>query len=131
MDAANAVQSLYHPLGVKKREIRLLWVDETVEEDERPQYNLLSVPMGDEHPYYALSYEWNPELDEKDLERYAPIPETILVNGEELRIRTNLLIFLKQFQVLYKELLEDDPDKPPLLWIDAVCINQADIQERK
>jgi hypothetical protein len=60
----------------------------------------------------ALSYEWGtPSAD-----HYA-----ILLNGREFVVRDNLLVALTQFRY-------DAKDTP--IWIDAICINQENIQER-
>ncbi|KAI0126973.1 heterokaryon incompatibility protein-domain-containing protein [Xylariales sp. AK1849] len=62
--------------------------------------------------YRALSYEWG-EASDKD-------PD-ILVDGQAFRVRKNLrdaLVHIRR------------KDEDTHIWIDALCINQADIQER-
>lgn len=60
--------------------------------------------------YYALSYCWgDPNITEK-----------ILVNGSEMRVTTNLEIALRQLR----------SDGYTTLWIDALCINQEDQEEK-
>jgi len=62
--------------------------------------------------YEALSYVWGSEKD--------PIP--ITVNQKwTVKITQNLFTALKHLRLA---------DKPRLMWIDAVCINQDDLQER-
>jgi len=66
---------------------------------------------GEEDQYIAGSYVWGP-----------PEPKTsILVNGEHFQVRENLFRFLKAFR---------SRDQPQVIWLDAICINQDDIQER-
>jgi hypothetical protein len=60
--------------------------------------------------YEALSYEWGTSA--KDLE--------ISINGEPIRVRRNL----------HSALWHIRTQRERLLWIDALCINQADVSER-
>ncbi|RDW69796.1 hypothetical protein BP6252_08816 [Coleophoma cylindrospora] len=61
--------------------------------------------------YEALSYTWgDPDLK-----------EDILCNGQKLSIRRNLAIALRALRYT---------DRPRVLWVDAVCINQNDGDER-
>ena len=46
---------------------------------------------------------------------------TILVNGEHFQVRENLFHFLKAFRSRYQS---------QVIWLDAICINQDDVQER-
>jgi hypothetical protein len=62
-------------------------------------------------PYEALSYVWGDQQNKK----------RILVDGGYLDITNNL----------YEALLRlRDCRKARVLWVDAICINQADVQER-
>ncbi|KAF1997475.1 heterokaryon incompatibility, partial [Amniculicola lignicola CBS 123094] len=63
--------------------------------------------------YYCLSYCWgdyNPTQD-----------KNILVNGKQFLVRANLWDFLDVARRKY-------PDR--LFWIDAICINQSDNDEK-
>lgn len=62
-------------------------------------------------PYTCLSYCWGPDKDH----------HTILVNEEIFLVRPNLHAFL----ALANEYSFDQP-----IWIDAICINQADTEEK-
>ena len=62
-------------------------------------------------PYDALSYTWG------SMEMTA----TITVNGNTMQITSNLLVALQHLRF---------EDKDRILWIDAICINQADKKER-
>ncbi|KAH7370153.1 heterokaryon incompatibility protein-domain-containing protein [Rhexocercosporidium sp. MPI-PUGE-AT-0058] len=62
-------------------------------------------------PYEALSYVWgDPE----------PL-DAVICNGQRKSITTNLGIALKHLRLL---------DKARLIWVDALCINQEDVDER-
>lgn len=62
--------------------------------------------------YEALSYEWGDSNGPK---------HTILVNGQPVQIRDNLFYALLSLRAM--SVFEP-------LWIDALCINQDDVQER-
>lgn len=61
--------------------------------------------------YEALSYAWGIGPDE----------HSIIVNGLPFQIRENLMLALQHLRL---------PNKSRTLWIDAICINQADLFER-
>jgi hypothetical protein len=63
-------------------------------------------------PYEALSYEWGLPSDED--------PE-ILVDDHFIGIRRNLYLALQQFR---------HETEQRILWIDAICINQSDTEEK-
>jgi hypothetical protein len=65
----------------------------------------------EEDKYIAGSYVWGP-----------PEPsQSIILNGEPFKVRRNLFRFLQAFRSWYRS---------QIIWIDAICINQDDIQER-
>lgn len=75
------------------------------------QLKLQTFLLSSSPPYYALSYVWGP-----------PSPcRTIMINGERLQIRENLWYFLWQASI---------PEGCEYLWIDALCINQDDTNEK-
>lgn len=61
--------------------------------------------------YNALSYVWGEPS----------ITKPILVHGKELKVTTNLEAALRRIRT---------PDQSQTLWVDAVCINQNDLDER-
>lgn len=62
-------------------------------------------------PYRCLSYTWGDQT-----EKYS-----ILVNGRQMEVGRNLYTFLELAQLKF-------PAKS--LWIDAICINQSDFEEK-
>ena len=66
----------------------------------------------DIQPYEALSYEW------KDASNCDPM---IIVDGCDVRVRKNLRDALLQMRLI---------EENRYLWIDALCINQANVCER-
>ena len=72
----------------------------------------------DNHPpYFALSYTWG-----------SPTPNyAIYLDGAELGVTNNLKDALFQFREIFKR---PNPKRPQFWWIDAICINQSDDQER-
>lgn len=72
--------------------------------------------------FAALSYCW-----------YDPAPvATIVVNGEDLGVAQNLLDFLQNRFLHGKHMLSHDSEtlKNRDLWIDAICIDQTNDQEK-
>jgi hypothetical protein len=62
-------------------------------------------------PYEALSYIWEDQSQTLD----------ILVSGKHLEVTLNLESALRHLR---------QTNKPRFLWVDAVCINQKNIEER-
>ena len=76
----------------------------------RCELNTASISR-ERNKYIAGSYVWGP-----------PEPTmSILVDGGHFQVRENLFRFLKAFRSRYKT---------QVIWLDAICINQDDIQER-
>ncbi|KAK0704474.1 heterokaryon incompatibility protein-domain-containing protein [Lasiosphaeris hirsuta] len=63
--------------------------------------------------YYALSYVWGDAAD----------TEIIRVNGHEFHATKNLVLALRQ-------LVATQNYASRAIWVDAICINQADVSER-
>ena len=70
-------------------------------------------------PYEALSYAWG-TADNKEYV-YVTDPADPLQTPSSLRIRANLASALRHLRY---------PDRQRTLWVDAISINQADINER-
>ncbi len=95
------------------------YLERSTECDSRIQCRLERVKLFDEakmqildDKYEALSYTWG---DPKGQRR------AIFVNGHELQITFNLSAFLRQRR---------EPDQNVVLWVDALCINQKDNNEK-
>ncbi|KAH8594119.1 heterokaryon incompatibility, partial [Bisporella sp. PMI_857] len=62
--------------------------------------------------YEALSYTWGSDI----------IPEDITIGEQfKLKVRPNLHTALRYLKV---------PNRDLFLWVDAICINQSDSQEK-
>ena len=66
---------------------------------------------GSTHPYDALSYVWGSEVDQ----------QAICIDSYTLSVGANLHAALLSLR---------DPFIERILWIDAICINQNDIEEK-
>lgn len=108
----------YEPIDSSNREIRLLRILPPprlrLKGGEAAQVircEMSRVPLRDGPKYTALSYTWGP---------LSKVP--IWVNGEVLHVTENLLIALRW--------LREHSQPSRFLWIDAVCINQKDLDEK-
>ncbi|KAH8789205.1 heterokaryon incompatibility protein-domain-containing protein [Hyaloscypha finlandica] len=102
--------SIYKPLAAANNEIRLLTLRAGGAGDVIA-VTLDHFPFHEAVPYYALSYTWGDAADV----RY------ILLNGWEVPVTANLEVALRALRKLEEDCC---------FWIDALCINQHDIQER-
>ncbi len=113
----NLSEYTYEPLRTEPRETRILSIL-PVSDDEpsiiRCQLSKLPFAAGStsEYDYTALSYTWG---DSK--ERFP-----IMIEDKKLYVTKNLRDFLRQAR---------DEKTTLKYWIDAVCINQADLDERE
>lgn len=93
--------------------------------DSRLQFSLEEHTLNDCAPYAALSYTW--QVYEPECPKPVTISQTnddspfIICDGANVSISSNLH---KALLVLCERLTE------AYLWVDALCINQADISER-
>jgi RimJ/RimL family protein N-acetyltransferase len=103
----------YRPLDSKRNEIRLLKihkVDGNATTPDLIQCSLEYVSLVLPPPYTALSYCWG---DPK-------VTKEIVLDGETFEVTTNLHDALQ-------ELRQRDHRA---LWVDAICVNQRNIEER-
>ncbi|KAF2202117.1 HET-domain-containing protein [Delitschia confertaspora ATCC 74209] len=101
----------YAPLNPSIQQIRLL-VLSPGDPDAPITCSTDTVSLLDFPSYEALSYVWGSPLD----------PPSITFNGHErFPVTANLFTALKYLR--YR-------DRKRVLWVDAVCINQKDIEER-
>lgn len=119
---------LYHPLDPSKREIRLLEIHGPLDAQGRIQYPLSIVSLDDKPSYIALSYQWKPDI------YFGENVIVVAINGLELHLSENLSSFLLHLPHLklpnshgHQHL---EVKNEVQFWIDAICINQQDLQER-
>ncbi|KAH7137001.1 heterokaryon incompatibility protein-domain-containing protein [Dactylonectria estremocensis] len=100
----------YNPLDRNNAEIRLVKLEMSTADDD-VSCELLTVPLASAPPYEALSYTWGSPLNKRK----------ILMDGKPFQVTRNLFAALQHLR---------NPTTHRLLWIDAICINQEDIDER-
>ena len=121
-----------YPSLTAVHDFRILWIDPG-QDDEPLRCKLVPahLPSGkdiDSIEYKALSYWWGEDTDDKQesIEVIFPIKSVYnLINslaGEnKFKIGSNLLAALQRIR---------QPDRGVSCWIDAICINQEDEEER-
>jgi hypothetical protein len=97
-------------ISLRDREIRLLYLLHNEYGAEDIGYSLLSTSIDRAPPYEALSYAWGKDIRQVKLR-----------GGAVVTMRTNLYHALRYLQRPYAS---------RLLWIDALCINQDNDEER-
>lgn len=98
----------YSALPDSKRYIRLLALSSSMDE---LRGSLETVPISEAPPYEVLSYAWGDE-----------VPTSSLVcNSASLAVTPHLLEGVRQIR---------DTVGPTRLWIDAIRINQTDVDEK-
>ncbi|KAK4170056.1 HET-domain-containing protein [Cladorrhinum sp. PSN259] len=107
---------VYIQLKPQRREIRLLTLLPDTP-DQIPRCQLSIQTLDDVPAYNALSYVWGQPASSQ-------APENVIeLNGHRFAVTANLLSALRH--------LRPPPTAQPVtLWVDAVCINQADLDER-
>ena len=85
-------------------------------------FDLSSIP-----PFQALSYTWGdprcPHLDADRETDYLETKHVIECGGQRFLVRRNLLDALKMLST-HSDIIS------PFVWIDAICIDQSNLQER-
>ncbi|KAH6885426.1 heterokaryon incompatibility protein-domain-containing protein [Thelonectria olida] len=112
--AVGTAASLYQPLNPSTSEIRLLQIPSDGSED----LGLVTVSLDDDPEYAALSYVWG---------RWENL-DKIVVQGQEKEVTPNLASALSRIRTGGS--LGEASAGVRYLWVDAVCINQEDHQER-
>jgi len=114
MSVSSTIQYAKKPLPPNsKRGIRLL----TIHRGESQHFpfdincSLTACDLDSKPQYEALSFTWGPENH----------VAAIKVDGEVLEVRHNLLFALRRLRY---------PNCPRVMWIDAVCIDQSNLDER-
>lgn len=103
--------SIYRPLDEARHEIRLFELLPSSDFQDPIHGHLRYAFLEDGPDYEALSYAWGKPA----------FTETISLNGQPIHITVNLGVALSHLRLT---------DKSRTLWVDALCINQADLNER-
>lgn len=102
--------SLYQPLDASSREIRLVTIEAGTQDDIVCTLQAVSL-SGDLPCYESVSYCWGDTTSRS----------RVIVDGQSLAISRNAHGVLKRVR---------DEFVDRTIWIDAICINQADVAER-
>lgn len=103
--SASIYRSLLHPADIRLLHLR------PGSFDAQLQCHLKYVNLQDDPTYEALSYVWGDPLSQ----------EIIKINEQPWSITTNLGDALRRLRL---------PKRPRVIWADAICINQNDLEER-
>ena len=103
--------SIYTPLETERWHIRLVTIHPKNQVSQQIKCDLETYSLDEQLDYEALSYVWGEKGSEIE----------ILLNGQVFPVRRNLAFALKDLRLA---------DRPRRLWIDAICINQGDHEER-
>jgi hypothetical protein len=113
---------VYNPLDLTKNEIRLIAIFPGSPSDELKGH-LFHIPLhanslgssSEDHDYEALSYCWGDAKGIRGVDGY------IKLDGQHFPIAPNLEVALRRLRSRTDDLA---------IWIDAICINQSDLNER-
>ncbi|OJJ75593.1 hypothetical protein ASPBRDRAFT_37887 [Aspergillus brasiliensis CBS 101740] len=103
-------EELYQKLDDSERQIRLVTI-EPGEWTNDIQCTLEHTSLANAKPYETLSYVWGDPT----------VTKGIIVNGRTFEATVNLESALRHLR---------RDDTPRVMWIDAICINQIDTEER-
>lgn len=107
---------IYEALDANSLQIRLLYLEPCSGGDQVLTCRMSVASLSKDLQYHALSYVWGD-----------PNPtDHMILDGRPFRITYNLAAALKHLRAT--ELFADETALP--IWIDAICINQADLAER-
>ncbi|PQE27731.1 heterokaryon incompatibility protein [Rutstroemia sp. NJR-2017a BVV2] len=119
-----------YPKSLNSQSIRLLHLD-SVPLEQPIRCTLTTYPLSSLPAYSCLSYTWSDPLyhgldtpEELTQKTDGQPKHLIICNSHPLYITDNLLDALLEFS-------KNAFRREPLLWIDGICINQNDIEERQ
>lgn len=116
MNSTHTDQSVYQALDATIPQIRVLTLHQG-SGDQELQCTLKTVSLDDQPEFHALSYVWGSGTER----------DSINIHGHLVPVTPNLATVLRQFRAHHYDFLQ--LHSLPL-WIDAACINQADVEER-
>lgn len=105
--------TLYEPLDSKLDCTRFVEIESSRDDEAQISCKHVHIPFSQRPKFVALSYMWGESNAQKK----------ILLNGAEFAVTENLLTAL--YHLRRKNTFEDK-----LFWIDAICINQDDMNEK-
>jgi hypothetical protein len=105
----------YRPLIKERNEIRLLRVCPSRESNAQSTFTIEHTSLESAPEYAALSYTW------ADSKGNSQLDETLVIDGHKIAVTRNLSLAVR-------EIFQAEPGKA--FWVDAVCINQTDMEER-
>ncbi|KAF2750086.1 HET-domain-containing protein, partial [Sporormia fimetaria CBS 119925] len=110
---------LYAPLDPSRRQIRLLEILPVWKTDRQTPISarLVIVSLDDEPDYSALSYTWGD----------GTTTNHIIVDGKRIGCTANLHHALNDLRSNPWDVIKKTPKR---IWVDAVCINQEDLEEK-
>ncbi|ETS77443.1 hypothetical protein PFICI_11317 [Pestalotiopsis fici W106-1] len=103
-----------------RKQIRLLTVLQTFDPSEVVRGQLETVSLLEEPEYVALSYVWG-DYDAECVDR-------VVINGQVRDVTRNLASALWHFRGNH---MNRGNGKQLRIWVDALCINQRDLDERR
>ena len=135
---------VYEPLPTASS-IRLVHLLSGVGNDPLIHLSMRVVDLDNEPQYDAISYTWGPPIslfrteEERDGLQDQQLP--VICDGQILNIKQNLFDFLRSWQVMFRAASDGNDERtasareagllpPNELWIDAICINQEDKDEK-
>jgi hypothetical protein len=111
---------VYEPLSIARAEIRVIEIVESEGSQGQLECVLHTVSISENPDFAALSYVWgDPNTREE-----------ISVNGNPFLITKNLVGALKWVKHHWKQSFPESDPAIFRLWVDAICINQSDPDER-
>ncbi|KAJ9641558.1 hypothetical protein H2199_005528 [Coniosporium tulheliwenetii] len=109
-DAADTVNPLYEPLDHERRQIRVL-IPLPGQRSDSVACRMKTVSLDDKPEYDAILYVWGDATQR----------QMIHVNGQDMHVTLSLFLGLRRFR---------DESKEHPLWVDAVCIDQSNDDEK-
>ncbi|KAF2170712.1 hypothetical protein M409DRAFT_19526 [Zasmidium cellare ATCC 36951] len=101
----------HEPLSRPARQVRLLRISEG-DDDDNLTVDLITSDLSEAPGYFAVSYTWGDGRQHQQLN----------VNDKVMSVRQNCYYALWQIHMKYPT--------QPYVWIDSLCINQDDLEEK-